>query len=351
MKVFFLIDSLYRTAGTERIATDVANKLFQATNWNIKFIVLSDNIAHYFTLEKGIEVISIDRATKSFISTSMRLHRLLKKEYPDYLVNVAANMSRISIPASWGTCTKVITWEHFNLFAGSKLGYLWRLCSALFSDKTVVLTHRDKNAYPKCVQRKITTIYNFPAPVEGKLSNLSTHSAISVGRLTAQKGFDRLLDVWKIVHQHNKEWKLNIVGNGEDEIKLKQQAHSLGLSDCVTFLPATPHITDLYQQASLYIMTSRFEGLPLVLIEAKQQGLPCISFDCPNGPDEVIRQNIDGFVIPNGNIQNMAEAILVLINDSERLKQYGNAACQDIKVRFSQEKIIKDWIALFAKLK
>lgn len=350
MKIFFLIDSLNGAAGTERIATDVANGLYRATCWDIKFIVLSDNVNSCFALEKEIEIISIHGSLKSFISTGIRLHRLLQKEVPDFLVNVATTMSRISIPAAWGTCTKVITWEHFNLFAGSKLGYLWRLCSARFSEKTVVLTHRDRNAYPTWVQSKVTTIYNFPTPVEGKCSDLSSHTAISVGRLTAQKGFDRLLEVWKFVHQHNKEWKLNIVGNGEDEIKLKQQAHSLGLSDCVTFLPATPHIADLYQQASLYIMTSRFEGLPLVLIEAKQQGLPCISFDCPNGPDEVIRQDIDGKVIPNGNIQAMAESILSLISDTDRIKLYGEAAHTDIKNRFSQEKIIQDWINLFKHL-
>ena len=97
-------------------------------------------------------------------------------------------------------------------------------------------------------------------------------------------------------------------------------------------------------------MTSRFEGLPLVLIEAKQQGLPCISFDCPNGPDEVIRQDIDGNVIPDGNIQAMAESILSLISNSDRIKLYGEAAHTDIKNRFSQEKIIQDWINLFKHL-
>ena len=125
MKIFFLIDSLNRAAGTERIATDVANGLYRATGWDIKFIVLSDNVNSYFALEKEIEIISLHGSLKSFISTGIHLHQLLKKESPDFLVNIATTMSRISIPAAWGTCTKVITWEHFNLFAGSKLGYLW----------------------------------------------------------------------------------------------------------------------------------------------------------------------------------------------------------------------------------
>lgn len=350
MKIFFLIESLHQAAGTERIATDVANGLYKATKWEIKFIVLSENTDSFYALEKEISIKSIHGNMGYPFYASIQLHKLVKQEKPDYIINVAITMSRISILAAFGTCTKIISWEHFNLFSGSKLGYLWRLCSVAFSDKTVVLTNQDRMHYPKSLQKKLKTIYNFPTPLKGSLSNLNSHIAISVGRLTAQKGFDRLLKVWHIVQKHNKEWQLYIVGSGEDEATLKRQAQELGLNKCVTFIPSTPYITDFYQQAFLYIMTSRFEGLPLVLIEAKQQGLPCISFDCPNGPSEVIRSGIDGEVIPEGDINAMATSIISLINDPKRIKMYGKNACEDIKNRFSQEKIIKDWIDLFTTL-
>ena len=93
-------------------------------------------------------------------------------------------------------------------------------------------------------------------------------------------------------------------------------------------------------------MSSRFEGLPLVLIEAKQQGLPCVSFNCPNGPNEIIRPNIDGDLIPFGDTKKMAKAIINLMNNRNKIKQYGTEAYNDIKNRFSKDIIIQQWINL-----
>lgn len=346
MKLFFLIESLYKPAGTERISTDVANAMYEKTHWDIQFVTLSSNTDSHFRLNANIPVKSIHGSITSPVATIRNLRALVKKERPDCIINVAAVMSRFSIPASLLTRTKVITWEHFNLFAGSKLGYLWRLCSATFSHKTVVLTCKDRASYPRALHKKVQTIYNFPTPVENGLSDLTSNIAISVGRLTPQKGFDILLKVWELVHHSNKEWELYIIGSGEDEEALKQQCRNLGLDECIKFIPSTPKIRDFYQQASLYIMSSRFEGLPLVLIEAKQQGLPCISFDCPNGPKEIIRQGIDGELVPLGDIQQMAKSILSLVADRNKIKQYGKAAYQDVNERFSRDAIIKEWITL-----
>lgn len=344
MKLFFLIESLQKAAGTERIATDVVNALYEKTGWDISFITMSANTESYFKVNDRIRILSINSDIKHPIQAIRSLRKLIKQNQPDYIINVATVMSRFSIPAAMFTSTKVITWEHFNLFAGSIFGYLWRVCSAAFSHKTIVLTHKDRLSYPKLLHKKVQTIYNFPTPTEEAPSELTSNIAISVGRLTSQKGFDMLLNVWKKVYQKNKEWKLYIVGNGDDEEKLKQQAKNLGIDQCVSFIPATPKIIELYKQASLYIMSSRFEGLPLVLIEAKQLGLPCISFDCPNGPSEVIRRGTDGDLIPLGNETKMAESILTLIDDRNKIKEYGKAARKDVKERFSKDKIATDWI-------
>lgn len=346
MKIFFLIESLQKPAGTERIATDVVNALYEKTRWDISFITMSANTESYFKINDKIRVFSINSDIKHPLQAIKNLRKLIKQNKPDYIVNVATVMSRFSIPASAFTSTRIITWEHFNLFAGSKLGYLWRICSAALSNKTIVLTHRDRTSYPKLLHKKVLTIYNFPTPVEETPSDLTSNIAISVGRLTFQKGFDMLLNIWEKVYQKNKVWKLYIIGNGADEEKLKRQAQTLGLEKCVCFIPATLKITELYKQASLYIMSSRFEGLPLVLIEAKQLGLPCISFDCPNGPNEVIRQGVDGDLIPLGDEVKMAESILALINNRNKIKQYGAAAYKDIKERFSKDQIISNWITL-----
>lgn len=349
MKLCFLIDSLFRPAGTERIATDIANGLNATTSCKITFLVLSDNISTYYPLDKNLVVKSISKERTSFWTTISCLHRYLKDEKPDYIINVTTTMSRISILAAIGTMTKVITWEHFNLYAGTWLGRVWRLCSACFSSRTVVLTYRDKNNYPYFLQKKIVTIYNFPTPVKEKLSELTSNIAISVGRLTYQKGFDMLLDVWSRVLEVDKTWLLYIIGSGEDELLLKQQAATLGIAGSVYFIPANSHIADYYQMASLYIMPSRFEGFGLVLVEARQQKLPCVSFDCPNGPDEIIRQGIDGELVPMGDIKAMVDSILSFINNRAKIQSYGKAALEDVKQRFAKKKILKDWIELFSE--
>lgn len=344
MKVFFLIEQLYNSAGTERIATDVVNELSIKTDWDIKFIVLNKNIKTAFTLNDKVKVVSLSSKLSSPIKAIRRLRNIIKSERPDYIINVATIMSRISIPATILTNTKVITWEHFNLYAGSKLGYLWRIFSATLSDITVVLTHRDLNCYPSLIRKKLQTIYNFPTEMKGNTSLIKSNVAISVGRLTYQKGFDILLDVWKKVVESGCKWKLYIIGSGEDEVKLKETANKLGLSDNVSFIPNTPNISEYYEEASLYIMTSRYEGLPLVLIEAKQKGLPCISFNCPNGPDEIIRDNKDGYIIDFGDYEGMANAILELTSKREKLKDFSTESIMDVKSRFCKDRIIEQWI-------
>lgn len=348
MKLFFLIERLNKRAGTERIAVDVANSLNEATGWDITFVVVDDDTYSAFPLREGISVISLRGKLSRFISMGLKLRKLIKKEKPNYIINVAVPMSRISLLATVFTDVKVVTWEHFNLFAGSRLGYVWRLCSAFFSQKTVVLTKRDRRSYPKVLQQKVITIYNFATDLGDSRANLNSNVAISVGRLTPQKGFDLLLSVWKLVIERNPNWELHIVGSGKDEIELKQMANQLKVSQYVKFIPATCNIADNYRQSSIYVMTSRFEGLPLVLIEAKQMGLPCISFNCPNGPDEIIRPTVDGEIVEAFQIEQMSQQILKLISDRRLIKLYGKNAQLDVQERFCKEKIINEWIKLLS---
>lgn len=344
MKIFFLIGSLYRAAGTERIATDVANALYKATKWDIKFIVLSENTNSFYKLE-GIPIISINGNIHSPLRTIHKLRQYLHQDRPDYIINVAIPMSCFSIPATIGFTCKIINWEHFHLYERAFKWYIPRLTAAIFSHKTIVLTQKDKMSYPRFIRRKIQTIYNFSS-IKGKPASLNNKIAISIGRLTDQKGFDLLIKAWEIVAFHNKEWKLYIIGSGENEKALKEQVNKAKLNKYIYFYPATPNITPFYQQASLYIMSSRFEGLPLVLIEAKQYGLPCISFICPNGPDEIIQNHKDGILVPLSDTQQLAQEILSLISDNNLLRQYGHEAQKDVSLRFSSATIINKWIEL-----
>lgn len=350
MKIFFLIENINKIAGTERITLDLINLLSQNTNWDISLICLKSITTKNLELNSHVKLISLDSSLQNPIKSIKKLHLLIKQEQPNYLINVAVIMSRISIFATLHTPTKVITWEHFNLHAGSKLGYIWRLISASLSHKTVVLTHKDRQSYPKWLQHKVETIYNFTTIDNTiKADTENSNIVISVGRLTYQKGFDMLLYAWEIVHQNNPELILYLIGDGEDKQKLKELSQQLQIDKSIIFISQNNEINKYYQKAGLYVMSSRFEGLPLVLIEAKRMGLPCISFDCPNGPNEIIRKDIDGYLIEQANISALAHQIIKIFNDRKQLCHLGKEAALDAEKRFSENAIINQWITLLAK--
>lgn len=334
-------------AGTERIASDVVNSLFEA-GLDVSFVVLSASVESYYELDSGIHVFSLNTPFNKRIQAAIKLRKLLKKESPDFLVNVGVPMGQISLLATCGLKTKIIGWEHFNLRAGSKFGYYWRLLAAKLCYKTVVLTQKDRTDYLEKVDTNVVCIPNFITRFIDSKSPLESKIVLSVGRLTSQKGYDFLLQAWQKILKQTPDWKLQIVGSGNDEEGLKLQAASLNVLDSVSFIPATNNVEQYFGRASLYVMSSRFEGMPMVLLEAKMHGLPCVSFNCPNGPDEIIRNSIDGLVVELGDIDALSQAMLFLMNDKDKLKEFGDRAKEDALQRFTKKVAIEKWCTLFS---
>ena len=155
--------------------------------------------------------------------------------------------------------------------------------------------------------------------------------------------------MWRGVEQKNPEWQLHIYGSGEDKDMLLSKIEEYGLKN-VTILPPTSDIEDKLVEASLYVMTSRFEGLPMVLLEAMAVGLPLVSFDCKCGPRDVIEDGKNGYLIPDGDLLLMEERINSLLNDDEKLKEM-SLYSKEAAMRFSHEKIMERWIELFQSVK
>ena len=176
---------------------------------------------------------------------------------------------------------------------------------------------------------------------------MESNILLAVGRLENQKGFDLLLQAWKKAFPSVSNWTLHIVGSGSLKERLIKQAEMLGIKASVIFKEATMDIAKVYQQASCLVMSSRFEGLPMVLIEAKMAGLPCVSFDCPNGPAEVIRDGIDGYLVPAEDVDTLASRLIDLLNDRNMLKKMGKLAYKDACRRFSTQAIEEKWRSLF----
>lgn len=213
-------------------------------------------------------------------------------------------------------------------------------------DKFVVLTEEDKNDWGKL--KNITVIPNSISLTSNEQAKLQNKNILSIGRASYQKGFDLLLKAWAQSTKKHQDWQLTIVGGGNKDYMM-DLIKKLRIGNNVILKQPTTEISKEYLNASIYVMSSRYEGLPMVLIEALNYGLPIVSFACPCGPKDVIGDNIGGILVKKKyNIKELSCAInRVIENKEERLKM-GDEAVK--KAQFYSEKIImKRWTELFAE--
>jgi glycosyltransferase involved in cell wall biosynthesis len=182
-----------------------------------------------------------------------------------------------------------------------------------------------------------------------RVSNLQSKKAIAVGRHAFQKGFDLLLKSWKPVVEKHPDWHLDIYGKEDQEVGLKKLAENLKISDHVSFFEPVKAIEEKYLESSFYILSSRFEGFGMVLTEAMACGVPCVSFDCPCGPADIIQNGADGLLVPDGNVEELTKNIIYMIENEESRKAMGKLARQNVG-RFSKDGIVNQWDVLFRSL-
>ena len=156
----------------------------------------------------------------------------------------------------------------------------------------------------------------------------------------------QLLKVWALCLQKKPDWMLYIVGSGVEECALKKLSVELGITDYVLFVPNTRDISTYYSQSSIYAMSSRYEGLSMVLIEAKSFGLPCVAFDCPNGPRSIIRDEVDGLLVKDGDEDAYYQALVGLMDNLDKRNLYSNNAYKDFEERFTKKSIVDKWMSI-----
>lgn len=180
-----------------------------------------------------------------------------------------------------------------------------------------------------------------------KSSELKNKKVIAVGSHSYNKGYDRLIEIWSRTEKDFPDWSLEIYGKSANR-KYENLANELNLKNIKFYSPVS-NIEEKYLDASVFVLPSRSEGFGMVLIEAMACGLPVVSFDCPNGPADIIKNNEDGFLIENGNIERFLEKLKLLISDFELRKKMGRAGKENVK-RFSADQILKKWDELFREL-
>lgn len=195
-------------------------------------------------------------------------------------------------------------------------------------DALVVLTEHDLREYGEVLDggTRLVRIPNAVPDPKGPPSSLSDPVVLAAGRLTPQKGYDRLIRAFAQVARKHPEWTLRICGSGHRRRGLKRLIRKCGVADNVRLMGAVQNLEEEMESASLFVLSSRFEGLPMVMLEAMRKGLPVVSFDCPTGPREVIEDGKDGLLVADGDIDALAGAMTELIEDEQKRVRYGAAA-------------------------
>ena len=350
--IVFFIQNISHSAGSERVTSILANNLC-ASGYHVTILSICGTNNCFYELDSRIELITLINKEnvdnkKSFLRVNAELKKFYKSHSTDLVIDVFASLSIYTLHLKRKFGFKNITWEHFNSFAAVGFNKIGRKLAAKKSDCIVVLTDTDKSHYqhifPK-MKAKIERIFN-TSPYQNNVLDLSQRENIvlSVGRLTYQKGFDVMIEIWKKIN--NNDWKLYIVGGGEDELQLKEK-----IKNCenVSILPATNKIEEYYKRAKFYLSTSRFEGLPMTMIEAQSFGVPIISFDYNTGPKDIIQNDENGFLIENNNTDKFCDYVIRLMSDEEKIKEFSYHAFESSK-RFESSKIISQWLQLIEEI-
>lgn len=210
-------------------------------------------------------------------------------------------------------------------------------------DRFIVLTNEDKQNWTEL--DNVSVIPNFVTSVSMGKSDCNLKRVIAVGRYSWQKGFDMLINAWQIVYKSHPEWLLDIYGDGDSDA-YQTIADNLGLSSVVRCNTAIRDIHKEYIRSSIFVLSSRYEGLPLVLIEAMGAGLPVVAFSCPCGPKDLIVEGHNGLLVENGNVQQLAAQLLYLINHECDRKSMGEKAVESVNC-YTKDIVMKRWVELF----
>lgn len=369
-RIVYCIPALYNSGGMERILSVKANYL-ASLGYDIH-IVTTDQMGRdiFFPLHPSIQTHHLDldyegsnggplyRKIWAYLTNQprhrRRLERLLEKLRPDVTVSMFGHEA--SFLPSIKVAGRTVLEYHFSKLKRLQYGRkgIWRMLDEWRThqdeiivrryDHFVVLTEEDKALWGDVP--RIQVIPN-PKPFESdKVSPLRGKQVIAAGRYCHQKHFDDLIRIWNNVAPVAPDWHLKIYGDGEDRLGLQALVCSLGLSDRITLAKPTTDMISVYLESSIYAMTSRYEGLPMVLIEAQTMGLPIVSYACQCGPSDIIADGEDGFLVKEGDREQFAQKLRLLIEDADLRLRMGQSA-REHSARYDLELLMAEWRRIF----
>lgn len=365
MKIVYVTDQIYLHGGIEKMLAQKIN--YWITNYGYEVVLCtSEQRKHNFVYGLDTRLKHIDlginyHRTKSYFNfTNLiksikhfnALRKVIKKENPDIIISVNYTPEQFFLPFIERKIPKIKEFHSSGITIKNAETIIDKLKQRLFLllgryQAQVILNDDEKKYYPF---RHIHTIPNF---IEIDLLTKEVKrekTIIAAGRMAAVKQFDHLIRAWSHIAADFPDWQVKIFGNGDEQLSLQliELIEKLEVPN-VHLMGATSHLDQEMQKASVYAMTSSTECFPMVLLEAQKAGLPIISYDCPNGPRNIISTNLDGWLIPHNEIDIFAKKLEMLIKNESDRKIMEIAAKENV-ARFRSEIIMAQWNELFIKL-
>ena len=352
MKLMFVLNGINGAGGLERIISLKTDALIEIYSYEIYILSLNENEGQrFFKFNKKINFL-YHNCGNNFFSFVKVLRKEYNKINPNIVTVCDDGLKGFFVPKILKKKGVFIYERHASIRLNKKEGlfsiFNW-FVSALMKvlakdfDKFVVLTSNNKQEWNN---KNVIVIPNFLTVNNGTTSTLNNKKIIVVASHSYNKGFDLLLQIWSKINVDG--WELSVYGKSTPDFKYESDSKRMGLKN-IYFLGTNDNMELVYEESSILIMPSRTEGFGLVLIEAMSFGIPCVSFDCPSGPSDIIDDGVNGFLIPNYNIDFFVLKLMELIQNKDLRIIMGNRAI--IKsIKDSKDEIIKKWDLLYKEV-
>ena len=357
--IAFIIPRITNIGGIARVVSLITNSLIENYGYKVLIIGYQNGVKDGYDWNNKIIFKSIYNKTvplkKGIFNATFVLRKYIKENDIEIVISCGSMLGPLGVLSTIFSKVKNVYWDHSNFFQNS--GHAYKVQSKIFtskfSDLIVTLTKADLKTYEQQTNaKKIIQIYN---PIDPKLFcfvkeyNFLSKKIISVGRLTDQKNFEELVDVACIVFSKEPNFEWHIYGEGPNKENIERKIIENNLQDNIILKGKSNDLYSLYNEYSMMVMTSRYEGFPMSLIEGLSNKLPLISYDIATGPNEIIQDFKSGYLVKEGDIQNMAKKILYLLNNKNEKIAFSNSSTELIS-QFRLESITRKWMVEIEQL-
>lgn len=383
MKILYILKSFAAKGGEERVMADKMNYLAEKGNEII--LITSEQGEHAFAYPLHRNISHIDLNTRFFTISNQSLVKktislyLMRRQFIKRLTIIVNNLrpdiitSTIVPIKNIRLITQVCKSANIPLILESHLAYKasikqndyasntpkriiaklfdkWNLRPIRYCSRLITLTKGDADNWHKYC-KSVIAIPNPVTYIPDTTNDIPKipKRIIAVGRLHSQKGFDLLIKAFSLIASEIPEWHIDIYGNGTDKETLMKLIHERGLDARINLKGETDDIYNEYKKSQFFVLSSRYEGFGLVLIEAMSCGIPCVSFKCDYGPEDIITDGVDGILVEDGDIEDLAKKILLMATNEGKRMDMGMEARNKVML-FDKNVIMPTWIKLFESI-